>query len=214
MLKEWLESARDRVLPLLRPYWARIREVIEPYYEQARARYQKLESRERILVQIAGALGSIFLAYNLIYSPIVGLHDGLRQRIEERQRDLAEVKRLEVRYQRLDAYLKEAQRLTVPSSKDFSLFSLVESSLTKSVGHDKIASITPASDKKLPDGLTQYSVQLKLSNLSLAQMVDALYQIRALPVPVAVDNMRIQRRSQDPHTYDVDMTCVALGKNA
>ena len=56
-------------------------------------------------------------------------------------------------------------------------------------------------------------MQLKLDNVDLAQLVDALYGINTLPMPIGVPNIRIQRRTQDPHSYDVDMTCVALAKN-
>jgi hypothetical protein len=102
----------------------------------------------------------------------------------------------------------------VPGGKDFSLFSVVEASFSKSLGHEKIASITPQADRKLPDGLVQYSVQLKLNDVSLAQIVDALYAVRTLPMPVGIGNLRIQRRMQNTHSFDVDLTCVALGRSA
>jgi hypothetical protein len=56
-------------------------------------------------------------------------------------------------------------------------------------------------------------VQLKLANLNLAQLVDALYGINSLSVPIGVSTIRIQRRTPDTHSYDVDLTCVALAKN-
>jgi hypothetical protein len=106
-----------------------------------------------------------------------------------------------------------AEKRTVPKSGDFSLFSVVEQSLTKSIGHEKIASITPA-DKPVPGGYQQYTIDLKLSGLSLSQIVDALYGVQTLSVPVTVSNLHIRQRTPDTHSYDVDMTCAALGKNA
>ena len=44
------------------------------------------------------------------------------------------------------------------------------------------------------------------------QIVDALYGVKTLTAPVAVSNMHVTRRLQDPHTYDVEMTCIALAK--
>ena len=108
--------------------------------------------------------------------------------------------------------LQAAERNTVPIGKDFSLFSVIEGSLTKTVGHDKIASINPDADRKLSDGFIQYSVDLKLQNVSLGQIVDALYGVKTLTAPVAVSNMHVTRRIQDPHTYDVEMTVIALAK--
>ncbi len=214
MFKEWLDSIREWLGDQLRPTFKQVRERLDPLIGQARGRYQKLEPRERVLVQIAGGIFGLFLIYNLIYVPIVDLSSGLQDKIVQRQHDLAEVRRLAGTYAQLKSDLAIAEHHTVPTGKDFSLFSVVEASLTKSVGHEKIGSITPGSDRKLTDGFTEYSVQLKLDNVNLAQLVDALYGINTLAMPIGVANIRIQRRSQDTHSYDVDMTCVALARNA
>jgi type II secretory pathway component PulM len=213
MLKEWLENLRARTMDLLRPRLKQAATLIDPYIAQARGRYQKLEPRERILVQVAGGLVAIFLAYNMVYLPIVDLSSGLESKIAQRQQDLVEVRRLAGTYAQLKANLAKAEKRTVPMGKDFSLFSAVEASMTKSVGRDKIGSIAPGSDRKLADGFTEYSVQLKLANVNLAQLVDALYGINTLPMPIGISTIRIQRRTQDTHSYDVDLTCVALAKN-
>ncbi len=213
MLREWIDNLRARAMDLLRPYLKQAATRVDPLIAQARGRYQKLEPRERILVQIAAGLVGVFLIYNLIYMPIVDLSSGLQNKIVQRQQDLAEVRRLAATYAQLKAELASAERRTVPLGKDFSLFSVVEASLTKSVGRAKIGSITPGSDRKLTDGFTEYSVQLKLDNVNLAQLVDALYGINSLAMPIGVSNIRIQRRTQDTHSYDVDLTCVALAKN-
>jgi type II secretory pathway component PulM len=213
MLREWLENLRERLTEFLRPSLTRAGARIDPLIAQARGRYQKLEPRERLLVRAAAVVLGIFLLYNLIYLPIVGLSSGLEGRIAQRQLDLADVRRLAETYARVKADLASAEHHTVPG-KDFSLFSVVEASMTKSVGRGKIGSITPGSDRKLADGFTEYSVQLKLDNVNLSQLVDALYAISTVPQPIGVANMRIQRRSPDTHSYDVDITCVALAKNA
>jgi type II secretory pathway component PulM len=213
MLREWLDNLRAQLRDLIRPLLKQGMTRIDPLLAQVRGRYQKLEPRERILVQIAGGLLAIFLIYNLVYVPIVSLSSGLEDKIAERQHDLAEVRRLAGTYAQLKANLATAEKRTVPLGKDFSLFSVVEASMTKSVGREKIGSITPGADRKLSDGFTEYSVQLKLANVNLAQLIDALYGINSLATPIGVSTIRIQRRTQDTHSYDVDLTCVALAKN-
>lgn len=213
MLREWFENVRARLMDLLRPYLKLAATRVDPLLAQARGRYQKLEPRERVLVQIAGGLFGIFLLYNLIYVPIVDLSSGLEDKIVQRQHDLVEVRRLAGTYAQLKSDLANAEKHTVPLGKDFSLFSVVEASMTKSIGREKIGSITPGSDRKLADGFIEYSVVLKLNNVNLAQLVDALYGINSLSMPIGVSNIRIQRRTQDTHSYDVDLTCVALAKN-
>jgi type II secretory pathway component PulM len=213
MLREWIDNLRARVMDLIRPYLKQAATRIDPLIGNARGRYQKLEPRERILVPVAAGLVGMFLVYNLIYTPIVDLSSGLHDKIVQRQQDLAEVRRLAATYAQLKANLASAERHTVPLGKDFSLFSVVEASMSKSVGREKIGAITPGADHKLADGFTEYSVVLKLDNVNLAQLVDALYGINSLPMPIGVSNIRIQRRTQDTHSYDVDLTCVALAKN-
>ncbi len=213
MLRDWFDNLRARVMDLLGPMLKQAATRVDPILGQARGRYQKLEPRERVLVQIAAALIGVFLIYNLVYMPIVDLSSGLEDKIAQRQQDLTDIRRLAGTYAQLKADLAKAEQHTVPLGKDFSLFSVVEASMTKSVGREKIGSITPGSDRKLTDGFTEYSVQLKLDNVNLSQLVDALYDINSLPMPIGVSNIRIQRRTQDTHSYDVDLTCVALAKN-
>ncbi len=191
---------------------ARARTALAPTIAAARGRYQKLEPRERVLVQIAGALVALFIAFDLVYLPIQGALGGLGDRIQERQHDALEVAHMMRAYQRLRVDLATMRTRTVAASGDFSLFSVVEQALTRAPGKDKIGSITPA-EKAIPGAMTQYTVELKLNALSLPQVVDTLYGLSALNVPVTVSTLHVTRRSQDSHTFDVEMTCVALGRN-
>lgn len=201
-----------RLSAILADGTARLRIALAPTIAAARGRYQKLEPRERVLVQVAGALVALFIAFNLVYLPIQGALGGLGDRIQERQHDAVEVAHMMRAYQRLRVDLATMRTRTVAASGDFSLFSVVEQALTRAPGKDKIGSITPA-QKAIPGGMTQFSVELKLNALSLPQVVDTLYGLSALNVPVTVSTLHVTRRSQDSHTFDVEMTCVALGRN-
>jgi hypothetical protein len=153
----------------------------------------------------------VIVLYNFIYLPFVGLGEGFGDRVVTRQQQLAEVRTMMRSYQQIKVELAATEKRTV-RSKDFSLFSIIEQSLTRSVGRDKISSITP-SDRTVPGGYQQFTVDLKLAGLNLAQIVDALYGVQTLPMPVTVSNLHLRQRTQDPHSYDVDMTCMSLGRN-
>jgi Type II secretion system (T2SS), protein M len=184
---------------------------LAPAFSAGRVWYQKREARERLLIKVAGTIGAIFVVYNLIYVPLVDLRQDMQDRVEARQRELVHVRALMRSYDRVRADLSEAEKGTVPD-KDFSLFSVIEQSLDRSVGRTKIGSITP-SDRPLPGGFQQHVVDLKLTGLSLPQIVDTLYGVQSLPVPVTVSNLHIRQLSQDSYSYDVDMTCMALGRS-
>jgi hypothetical protein len=114
-------------------------------------------------------------------------------------------------YERLKFDLAAAEHRTVPG-KDFSLFSIIEQALTRTIGRDRIGSITP-SDRPVPGGFVQYTVDLKLTALSLAQIVDTLYGVQTLPMPVTVSNLHIRQTAPGSRAYDVDLTCAALARN-
>ena len=212
-LRQSFANVLAQVLEPLAPYRERVGDALRPAISQLQARYQKLEPRERTMVKLAGAVLGLFVAYNFIYMPISNWRDSIDTTLDTRRHEIGQVQHLVETYIERKKQLQQAERNTVPIGKDFSLFSVIEGSLTKSVGHDKIASINPDADRKLSDGFVQYSVDLKLQNVSLAQIVDALYGVKTLSAPVAVSNMRVTRRVQDPHTYDVEMTCIALAKS-
>jgi hypothetical protein len=189
----------------------RLGRIAAPAWNAARGWYSKREQREKYLLRVLAAVLGVIVLYNFIYSPIAGLGVGFGDRVGTLQQQLVEVRSMMRSYDRLKIELAGTEKRTVPS-KDFSLFSVIEQSLTKTVTRDKIASITP-SDRPVPGGYQQYTVDLKLSALNLGQIVDVLYGVQTLPMPVTVSNLHIRQRDQDTHSYDVDMTCMALGRN-
>jgi Type II secretion system (T2SS), protein M len=215
-LGEVLRDLTERLRILIGPAWerlsGRVRTALAPAYAWVYARYQKLEPRERTLVQILGAVLAVFLGYHLIFAPIQDAVSALGDRIQQRQRDAVEVAHMMRTYRQLHADLDTMRTRTVSASGNFSLFSAVEQALSRAPGKDKIGSITPT-DKKIPGELTEYTVDVKLNGLTLAQIVDTLYGLGTLNVPVTVSSLHLARRTQDTHTFDVDMTCVALGRN-
>lgn len=187
---------------------------ISPYYRQLRTRYYKLDKRERLLVKVAAGAIGVFVGYNLIYVPILSFQSDLEEEIVARQHDLEEVRQMTVTYRRVNTELTALEKSAAPPGKDFSLSSVLSTALNGAVGNDAIAGISLLPDKSISGQFTQYSVNLKLQAVSLKQLVDALYQIKSIKVPVVVSNLSIKKHGQDPHSYDIDMICSVLGKNA
>jgi len=204
------ESAK-RLLSAIDSYVQRVRQKIDPAWASASEWYEKREPREKVLLQVLGVIVVLLLGYNLIYSPAVSLRADLADRVVERRQDLIAVRGMMRTYDRLQAGLAESEKHTVPG-KNFSLFSALEQALTNSVGREKIGAISPA-DHSVPGGFIQYTANVKLNSISLAQIVDTLYAVQTLAVPVTVSNLQIHEHAQDSHSYDVDISCIALGRN-
>lgn len=204
------ESAK-RLRSALEPRVQQVRQKIDPAWASASAWYEKREPREKVLLQVLGVIVALLLGYNLVYSPAVSLRADLADRVVGRRQDLIAVRSMMRTYDRLQASLAQSEKRTVPG-KNFSLFSALEQALTNSVGREKIGAISPA-DHSVPGGFIQYTADVKLNAISLAQIVDTLYSVQTLAVPVTVSNLQIHEHAQDSHSYDVDMSCIALGRN-
>src|SRR5712675_2339312 len=105
MFKEQLQQIRARLIGLIGPYVGQISRRLDPLIGQGRSRLQKLEPRERLLIQIAAGLVGVFILYNVVYRPIVGVGVGLNDKIEQRQRDLSSIRRLAGNYAMLKSAL-------------------------------------------------------------------------------------------------------------
>jgi len=183
-----------------------------PAWEAARTFYEKREPREKLLLGVAGGLVAVLLLYNLIYSPIVGLQESLATRVASRHSDLIDLHGLMRTYGRLQQELAQAQTRTVPDKANFSLFSIIEQTLTQSVGRERIGSITPT-DREVSGGFREYQIDIKLNSITLPQVVDTLFGVQSLGIPVTVSNLQLHQHSNDTRSYDVDMSCMALAKN-
>ncbi|MGH8012333.1 MAG: type II secretion system protein GspM [Candidatus Binataceae bacterium] len=211
-LEKYRDLLRQQLLAIFEGPAKLLDAALGPYWSSARSWYRGREQREKVLLKALGALIAVLLAYNLIYQPLVGLSGDLRNNVQTRQHQLVQVRAMMRRWEHLKTQLASTEKRTVSGGKDFSLFSVIEKTLTKSVGRDKIGSITP-SDKPVAGGFIRHAVDLKLNDVSLGQIVNALYGVQTLDVPVTVSDLRIHQRSGDPHSYDVDMICAALGRN-
>ena len=207
-----LGTALAGMLEPLRPLMDRALEATRPARERWRAFYDKREPREKLLLRVAGALLGILFAYNFLYLPIIGLGEDLAARVETRRGDLIEIRNLMATYDRLNREMATAQRRTLPGGPNFSLFSVLEQTLTTTAGRDRIGSITP-NDHPVAGGFRQYSVDIKLNGITLPQIVDTLYGVQSLTMPITVTHLEIHQQARDTHSFDVDMTCMALGKD-
>jgi hypothetical protein len=200
-----------RLRSVCEPYATRARAALTPYWRQAAEWYEKREPREKLLLNALGGVIGLLFIYNVVYLPARGWRDDLAERVATRQRQLVRLRGMMRSYERLRVELASTQNRTVARGKDPALFSVLEMTLTNSVGRAKIGSITPG-ERQVPGGFEQYTVDVKLNEITLPQIVDTLYSLKTLNVPITISNLQIHQHARDSHSYDVDLTCMALGK--
>jgi hypothetical protein len=201
----------SRLKSACEPYTTRARETLTPYWRQAAAWFEKREPREKLLLRALGGLGVLLFIYNAVYLPAREWREGLAERVATRQAQLFHLRGMMRTYERLRTELASTQKRTVPGGKDPALFSVLEMTLTNSVGRAKIGSLTP-SEHEVPGGFEQYIVDVKLNEVALPEIVDTLYSLQALNVPISISNLQIHQHARDSHSFDVDLTCTALGR--
>ena len=200
----WLRSACE-------PHIARVHQAIAPFWRQAVEWYEKREPREKVLLRLLGAIVTLLFIYQVIYLPAHEWRDYLTEQVATRQQQLVHLRGMMRTYERLRAELASSQKRTLPGGKDPALFSVLEMTLTDNVGRAKIGSITP-SQRQVPGGFEQYIVDVKLNEIALSQIVDTLYSLQTLKIPIVISNFQIHQHAPESNSFDVDLTCMALGK--
>src|SRR5437899_9046537 len=109
----------------VKPYAEQAAQQLAPHWERAKGWYEKRAPREKVLLQLVGALMTLALIYNLLYLPVVNMRADLADKVNRRKQALVELRAMMRTHDRLQAELARTEKRTVPGH-DFSLFSVVE----------------------------------------------------------------------------------------
>lgn len=167
----------------------------------------RFSPRERRFIAAAGVVCSGMVVYWLLVDPLWEAHTRLRARVAAKERELSEVVTLRRDYLALHAEAERARQATTDTN--FSPVAFLEDLASNTVGRDKVAAINPAG-RDTRTGTDQETIELKLSGVSLRELVEVLYKIdTAAPVLYTTD-LAIKKRYKDPYTFDVTLTTLAL----
>ncbi|HUI25150.1 MAG TPA: type II secretion system protein GspM [Candidatus Kryptonia bacterium] len=171
--------------------------------------YQRLSPRERLLLVLA--VGSVLLIslYSFVLDPLVGGREMLQRRIVAREKDLAEIQVQRTRYLEMLRQLEASQAVLVRTESGFSLFAYLQNAVAQVVSREHIASMNPT-EKNLSDEYQQQSVEIKLTAVSLQQLVDAMYRIEKGDVTLHIARLQVKKRYNDPRSFDITATISLL----
>jgi type II secretory pathway component PulM len=174
----------------------------------ASAALGRLSPRERRLILAFTALATAALLYLIVLEPIIDGRARMEQRITALTRDLDAMSTLAARIRKLESELGRDTG-TGRVSDGFSLFSFMDRATSASVSADAVASMNP-SRRKLPEGLLENVVELRLQNVPLAEVVALLRQIETATEPVYVKRLELKRRYDDHARFDANLIAGAL----
>ncbi len=166
----------------------------------------RLSSRERWFVGLAGVALMGTLLSLLVILPLWEMRGRLQVKVSAKERELTEVAALANTYEQLR---REIEAVGSTSSTAMSPFAFLEGLTTSTLGREKLAAINPAGREER-GGVVQETIELKLSGVSLQELVDLLYKIDAAGTTLRSSNLAVKKRYKDPYTFDVTLTAIAL----
>jgi len=171
--------------------------------------YQRLSQRERWLLSLAlGAILAVLL-YVLVWEPLVQARETVTSRIRSQERQLVATQRMRTAYMELLSQWEAAQVVFVKPDTKIELLPHIEATVSEVVSRDRIVSMSPES-KVIAEIYREESVDLKLINLSLDQVVDLMHRIEKGVHPLRITKLNLKKRPRDPHSFDVIATVSML----
>lgn len=203
----------------LHPLRERVEQVVRVYVQETLGVANvlaRLSSRERFAVGAAALALGITVVYLLVIDPIWETHRRLHARIATKEREVREVAALGRAYEALRREVEglrppqgDASRSDQPQSTALSPFAVLEGLATSTFGRDKLTAINPAGHET-HEGVNQETIELKLSGVSLQDVVALLYKMDAAGSTLRCANLTIKKRYKDPYTFDVTLTALAF----
>jgi type II secretory pathway component PulM len=171
--------------------------------------YQRLSPRERLLLGVM--IGSVLLIslYSFVWDPLVSGGEALQRRIVAREKDLVEVQSQRTHYLDLLRQLEASQAVLVRTDQSFSLFAHLQGAVAQVIERSHIQSMNPT-DKNLTDEYQEQSVEIKLTAVTLEQLVSMLYRIEKGDQPLRVSRLHVKKRYNDPRSFDIVATVSLL----
>jgi type II secretory pathway component PulM len=183
-------------------------EQVSAITHAATAALERLNPRERRLIGTFAFLAVLALAYLAVVEPIVGMRAGMERRIEALSNDLGAMEALATRIRRLESEAGGDPSAT-QVSEGFSLFSFMDRATSSSVASEAVAAMNPTR-RKLPDGRIENSVELKLQDIALTELVGLLRQIETSNEPVYIKRLDLRRRYDDETRFDATVIAGAF----
>lgn len=163
--------------------------------------YARLAPRERTLVQIAVGVLVALVAWGAV-SWLQKTKQDLRRGIAAKERQLEEVQQLRKTYLQLKQQTEALTSRYSNRPQNFSLFSFLEGVGSKTVSREKILAMSPSS-KTVGDQFVEESVEMRLSGVTLAQIVGLLHEVDNSAAPLRVPRLQMKKRLNEPYQFDV-----------
>ena len=153
---------------------------------------QNLGTRERVFITGAGVALLLTLLFTMVIDPMLVYSKQLDKQIVAAQRDLQEIQKLQQDYQRQKSILDRLNS-QLKRQKNFSMFSRLEELAKQTDTRSKILHIKPMVSTP-NDAYEEESVEIKMEEVTLEQLVQYLFQIENSPQFMKIKRLSIRPR--------------------
>ncbi|HEX9757995.1 MAG TPA: type II secretion system protein GspM [Nitrospiria bacterium] len=164
--------------------------------------FKKLSHRERIFT-VSGGITLVFLfVYFFGVSPLLEQMKTVDRLILQKEDELQKMAFLKKEFDELKGKLRGIEQKISQQKKDFSLLSFLEGTANTVEIRKNISSMRPQPIASEDNSFEEDSVEVRVENVKLSQIVEFLTAIESSPVYLRVKQVRLKTRYSDPNFMD------------
>ncbi len=162
----------------------------------------RLTSRERVFLLGGGAVSLLLVVTVAVVLPLMDRWEILRRTIGREERAIAEIATLRGDFLRLRQQVREAEAQVAPGRGEPSILSYLEDLAATHGVRRNIAHMRPQANA-LDAQYSETVVEVRLEEMTLAQVVDFLAAIEQSPRPIRVKRLQLRTRFAEPRLMDM-----------
>ena len=157
----------------------------------------KLTKRERYYVSAGVALVALFIIFQFVLSPLLAVKEKTKRSIQAKEQTLKELVSLSSEYRALKEGSADIKKVLALRPGDFTLFSFLEKQAGRSGVKTNIKYMKPSISKdKGP--YSESSVEMKLENITLQQLVEYLHLVESPENLVRIKRISVKQSKGKP----------------
>ncbi|HYB97973.1 MAG TPA: type II secretion system protein GspM [Candidatus Limnocylindrales bacterium] len=181
---------------------------MKQFLHQIELALSRLSPREQRLVAIFGGLLAVVVVWSFLLAPVLAGRQQLAEEIVTLSEDLADLEKLSRQIRAAQAGGAAKARPT-ESDAGFSLLAFVDKAARASLRAESIAAMSPG-QRALDQGRQESMVELRLSAVTLPEIVELLRSIEDDDSAVYVKQFHMKKRYEDPSQFDVTLVTATV----
>ncbi|MFP4255656.1 MAG: type II secretion system protein GspM [Desulfobacterales bacterium] len=164
-----------------------------------------ISRREQMFLMLGGCFVLVFLIFLLLVEPVFQKREQLGNKITEKRQDLVEMKVMRRELQQLRSRSEKAEQLFSQRQEDFTLFSFMDRLAGQTGIKDNISYMKPGSSRDESSDLKTASVELKIEDVTLEQLISYLYKVETSKSMVRIERLSVSGSGEGESLLSVVM---------